>query len=532
MLAKIVLAILYIGLLLWLGYKGWREDRQAGDYLLAGRQASPFLLALSYGASFISTAAIIGFGGAAGAYGFSLLWLTFLNIFVGIFIAVTVFGKRTRRMGVALDAHTFPELLGRRYQSRFVQGFAGLLIFLFLPIYSSAVLIGVARFLEVNLGLNYTWALFFFIALMAVYVLAGGLKSTLYTDAFQSTLVFLMMAGLLIFTYAKLGGVGTAHQALGDLAPQVPAALKSQGMLGWTQGLEGGSPLWLMVYTSFVYAVGIGVLAQPQLVVRHMSAGSDRELNRSVLWGGVFTLCITGVAFVVGALSNVLFFQQTGQVAYTVAEGNIDRIIPLFVSNLLPGWYGVLFLLAMLAAAVSTLGSHFHVGGTSLGRDFYERGLGSAGQGEVAITRLGVGVTILVTLIWGLVLPPSIIARATAFFFGLCAAVFLPVYLLGLYWKGMTKAGAVVSMLGGAGASFFLTAFVQVKVSAALGLCRSVFGVDSLVAGSAPGSLGALLQYTDPNLIAMPLALVLALVVSLATPRPEADHIELCWRHL
>ncbi|MFH1058859.1 MAG: sodium:solute symporter family protein [Pseudomonadota bacterium] len=532
MAVKIVLAIVFICVVLWLGYKGWRRDREAGDYLLAGRQANPLLMALSYGATFISTAAIIGFGGAAGAFGLPLLWLTVLNIFVGIFIAMTVFGKRTRRMGVALDAHTFPELLGRRYQSRFVQGFAGLLIFLFLPIYSAAVLIGVARFIEVNLGLNYSWAIFFFMALMAAYVIAGGLKSVLYTDAFQSVLVFLMMLGLFLFTYVKLGGFTAAHQALGDLAAKVPAELKAQGMQGWTQGLAAGSPLWLMVYTTFVYAVGIGVLAQPQLVVRYMSQESDRSLNRAVLLGGVFTLCMTGVAFLVGALSNVFFVQQTGQVAYTLAEGNIDRIIPLFVTNILPGWFGVLFLLAMMAAAVSTLGSHFHVGGASLGRDFYERGLGSAGQGEVAVTRLGVGVTILATLIWGLVLPPSIIARATAFFFGLCASVFLPAYFLGLYWKGMTKTGAVVSMLGGAAVSFFLTAFVHVKESAALGLCRSMFGVDSLAAGAADGSLTAALQYTDPNLIALPAALALAVLVSLAGPKPAAAHVELCWRHL
>ena len=30
----------------------------------------------------------MGFGGVAGLFGMSLLWLTFLNIFVGIFIGV------------------------------------------------------------------------------------------------------------------------------------------------------------------------------------------------------------------------------------------------------------------------------------------------------------------------------------------------------------------------------------------------------------------------------------------------------------
>ena len=63
-----------------------------------------------------------------------LLWLVFFNVVVGIFIAFIVFGKRTRRMGVALDAQTFPELLGKRFQSRGIQGLGGLAIFLAMPL--------------------------------------------------------------------------------------------------------------------------------------------------------------------------------------------------------------------------------------------------------------------------------------------------------------------------------------------------------------------------------------------------------------
>jgi SSS family solute:Na+ symporter len=80
-------------------------------------------MSLSYGSTYISTSAVIGFGGISALYGFSLTWLTFLNILVGVWIAFVVFGKRTRKMGKALDAHTFPELLGRRYDSRFIQVF-------------------------------------------------------------------------------------------------------------------------------------------------------------------------------------------------------------------------------------------------------------------------------------------------------------------------------------------------------------------------------------------------------------------------
>lgn len=62
---------------------------------------------MSYGATFISTAAIVGFGGMAGVFGMGILWLVFLNILVGIFIAFVFFGKRTRKMGHNMLALTF-----------------------------------------------------------------------------------------------------------------------------------------------------------------------------------------------------------------------------------------------------------------------------------------------------------------------------------------------------------------------------------------------------------------------------------------
>lgn len=343
MTVKIILALVYLAVVFYLGYKGWRETRQASDYMLAGRQMNPYVMAMSYGATFISTSAIIGFGGAAALFGFPLLWLTFLNIFVGIFIAMVFFGKRTRRMGVALDSHTFPELLGQRYQSRFIQGFSGAVIFLFIPVYAAAVLIGISRMLEVSLGINYYVVLLGFVAILAVYVITGGLKAVMYTDAFQGSLMVVMMLILIIFTYSTLGGVTEAHQALTDLAPQMPANLKAGGMLGWTQGATPFSPLWLVIYTTIIYGVGIGVLAQPQLAVRYMTVASDRQLNRAVLYGGIFIVLMTGVAFVVGALSNVVFFRDLGKISVAVAGGNIDKIIPLYVTKVMPDWFEILF---------------------------------------------------------------------------------------------------------------------------------------------------------------------------------------------
>jgi len=531
---KILGILIYLIVIFYLGYKAWKKTKKSTDYMLAGRQMNPFILAMSYGATFVSTSAIIGFGGVAGMFGMSLLWLTFLTIFVGVFIAMVCFGKRTRRMGLALDAHTFPELLGRRYKSKFIQQFSGVVIFVFIPVYAAAVLIGICRMLEVAFpAVSYGAWLLIVTALVALYVVTGGLRAVMYTDAFQGSIMAGMMLILIVTTYSLLGGVTEAHQALTDMVNLVPDKLLKGGLTGWTTGPHMDSPIGLTIYTTIIYGVGIGVLAQPQLAIRYMTVPSDRELNRAVAIGGVFILLMTGVAFVTGALSNVVFFKEFGKISIAMAAGNFDKIIPLYIDKIMPGWFSGLFLVAMFAAAMSTMSSQYHVGGTSLSRDFLEQHvkIGNGGS-SMKLNRLGVTVAVIATLIWAWLLPGSIIARATAFFFGLCAASFLPIYLLGLYWKGMTKTAAKISMVGGFAVSMFWLLFVHLKEAAPIGLCKALTGQLTLVATAPKGSWLWLMQWVDPNVVGLPVAVILAVAVSYATRRMEQKHLDLCWEGL
>ena len=111
-----LIILIYLLVIFYLGWLGYKRTKEIDDYMVAGRNIHPYILALSYGATFISTSAIIGFGGAAGALGMGLLWLALMNIIVGIFIAFVLFGPATRRMGLRLNAVTFPELLGKRFE--------------------------------------------------------------------------------------------------------------------------------------------------------------------------------------------------------------------------------------------------------------------------------------------------------------------------------------------------------------------------------------------------------------------------------
>ncbi len=518
-----LIILIYLLITLYLGYRGWKSTKDSEGYLVAGRKTHPYIMAMSYGATFISTSAIVGFGGNAGLFGMGLLWLTFLNIFVGIFVAFVVYGKRTRKMGHNLGAMTFPELLGKRYDSRFIQYFSGLVIFLGMPLYASVVLIGAARFMETTLEVDFDVALLIYSVIIAAYVVWGGLKAVMYTDAMQGTIMFVGMVFLLVMTYSHLSGITAAHQALTGMADLVPAKFAAMGHAGWTAMPVSGSTWWWTLVSTIVLGVGIGVLAMPQLVVRFMTVKSNRELNRGVLIGGVFILMMTGVAFTVGALSNIYFLQNMGNISINIAAGNADSIIPIYINDAMPEWFVYLFMLTLLAAAMSTSSSQFHTQGSAIGRDVYETLTNQRGSTSILITRSGIIVAVVIAVMLGYILPENIIARGTAIFFGLCASVFLPAYTLGLYWKGTTKAGAIAGLITGTVVTAFWYLFIHKAEAVPLGVSKMLLGRDVLIADM-PWPV------VDPILVAMPLAFLATIAVSLASKKLDKKHLEDCFK--
>ena len=65
----VIMAVLFIIATLALGYYGYRNTRDSDEFLLGRNKASPVIIALSYGATFLSASAVIGFGGQAAVHG-------------------------------------------------------------------------------------------------------------------------------------------------------------------------------------------------------------------------------------------------------------------------------------------------------------------------------------------------------------------------------------------------------------------------------------------------------------------------------
>ncbi len=439
-----IVVLIYMSITLYVGYSGYKKVKGSDDFMLAGRKARPFIIGLSYGATFISTSAIVGFGGLSAQLGMGMIWLTVLNIGVGILVAFLVFGKRANALGHKLKAVTLPDLLGKRYNSPFMQYGPAVVILSGMPLYAAAVMLGGVRFIQTTLGVQFEIALLAFVLVTAVYVIGGGLIAVMYTDAMQGAIVVSGMTFLLVFTIFTLGGIPAATTQLTDMSSLVPSALAGQGMTGWTSFPSFGSPIWLTTVTTVILGVGIGVLAEPQLAIRFLTAKDEKHLKRAIPIGGVFVLLTTGVAFTVGPLTNVYFYQNTGNISLVEAAGNVDKIMPMYINSATPDLFIAVFMIVLLAAAMSALSSIFHTMGTAAGFDLWnhlrKKLRPEAGKMEiispkatVLSSRVGMIIMISISVVLAYIMPPSIIARATVMFMGLMACAVLPSYAHALF---------------------------------------------------------------------------------------------------
>lgn len=517
-----VVLVCYIIVVTYLSYLGYKQTKNAEDYMVAGRQMSGWVMALSYVSTFISTSAIVGFGGAAGVFGFTLMWLSFFNIILGIFVSFIVLGEPIRRMTNNLGTSTLASMMGERYQSKFITWFIGLMIFLLMPAYTGVVLIGGARFIEESLKIDFNLALLALALIIALYVGWGGLKGIMYADAFMCGMMILGMVVLLFKSYAVVGGVTAGHQALTNMAQLVPENLAKGGHLGWTSMPKLGSPIWWTVISTIVMGVGIGVLAQPQLILRFLTVPNKRALNRAVLTGGVCIFLFTGTAFMVGPLTNVYFYETLGKISIVVAKGNTDMIIPTFINSIMPPAYIYLFMVTLLSACITTVNGLIHVQSVAFSRDLMATW--NVKLSPMLLSRIGVALGTIGAVYLAYALPISIIARATAFWFGICAAGILPALIGAIFWRRVTKQAAVWSVALGYGVSIFGFVFLHASEAVPFGICKAIFGKPTL--------LPYPWTHVDPlfySIIVSTLALII--ITFLTSPLPK-EHLDRCFQRI
>ena len=203
---------------------------------------------------------------------------------------------------------------------------------------------------------------------------------------------------------------------------------------------------------------------------------------------------------------------------------NADSIIPNYIKSAMPPWFGLLFLLTLLSAGMSTLSSQFHALGSSFAHDV----LGSiTGKRETMIkaTRSSILIGIVVAM-WLSIYARGgyIVARATAIFFGTCLSAFLPTFFGGLFFKRMTRKAALTSILTGFAVTIFWLVFIKEKEAGAIGLVQHFTDGKASLLADYPNW-----PVVDPAFIALPLSILAAIIVSIFTKPEDQNHLEKCF---
>lgn len=181
----------------------------------------------------------------------------------------------------------------------------------------------------------------------------------------------------------------------------------------------------------------------------------------------------------------------------------------------MPDIFVTIFMLTLLAAAMSTLSALCHAMGTALVCDLWGRGK------EIALSmrahQYGIVLMMVVSTVLAFFLPISIIARATAMFMGLCACAFLPAFAVGIYAKAPSTKAALYSMVTGAVIWFLWTAFFHAAEAKPLGICPALFGKVTL--------LGSPWTAVDPIVIALPISMVVMILMQWQSGRQQLSAV-------
>ena len=530
--------VAFVAVTIILGLYGYRNTKRNQHFLLGRNKATSALIALSYGATFLSTSAIIGFGGQAATHGLTLLWLCFLNLALGLLVPFIIFAPRVRRIGRKLGASTFADLLGKIFKSKGIRVFTAMLVIVMMPIYAAAVLKGGVNALAVTTGMMdmYDIILIIVAIIVGLYVVYGGIIAVMYNDVLQAAVMLVGMIIIFAVTlYAIPGGLSGGMDTLSTL----PMSGVLPGATSFTGVPKFLSQEWWLVVSTFLLGVGIGAMTQPQLVARFMSAKDDKMLKRSLMIGSLFILVIVGIAYTVGALTNVYFFDAHGQGSFKYITGmgkGVDFIIPQYVLEVFSGLaFGDIFIcafiLSLLCAAISTLSALMHTIGAAGGHDVYtvvktrkrkgkdvqtsESEEGAAVKGDkdhhsLKVNRSVTAITMVLVVVYCYMMPNDIIAKATSLFMGMTAAALLPLMAYGLFSKNPKKKVVIPSMIVGTSVYIFWALFINAGSAVFLPICKYLTGQPVLF-------MEGTLRFVDSLVIALPLSAITLAIMMLLT---------------
>lgn len=529
--------ILFVGIsfLLYL-YIGWQSRVEDSKGFFVAGQGIPSLAngaatAADWmsAASFISMAGLISFLGYDGSI-YLMGWTG------GYVLLALLLAPYLRKFG----KYTVPDFVGDRYYSQVARLVAVVAAIFVSLTYVAGQMRGVgivfSRFLQVDINTGVIIGM----VIVGFFAVLGGMKGITWTQVAQYCVLIVayLIPAVAIAFYLTGNPIPQFAFVFSDIADKLNQVQVELGFQEYTQPFTDKTMLDVLFIT---IALMVGTAGLPHVIVRFYTVPNVRAARYSAGWALLLIaiLYTTAPALSMFARYNLINslhdqtvtqvqqldwakkWESTGLLSFEDKNGDgklqltptedtneitIDRDIIVLstpeVAKLAP-WVIALVAAGGLAAALSTASGLLLVISSSIAHDVYYRIINphASERRRVFVGRIMVGFALVVAGYFG-INPPGFVAQVVAFAFGLAAASFFPVIVLGIFDKRTNKEGAIAGMLTG----LIFTSFYIIGVKFG-GMQTWFFGVSA----EGIGTLGMILN------------LIVTLIVSRITQPPPAE---------
>ena len=424
--------ILFVGLFVSRKKKG--EERDAGDYFLAGRGLAWWAIGASIIASNISAEQFVGMSGSGYAIWLAMAtyeWIAALGLIIVAKYFIPIFLEK--------KIFTMPQFLEERFDKRVKTVMAVFWLAVFIFINLTSILYLGALTIEKVMGVPMIWGIVGLAAFAGIYSIYGGLKAVALTDVIQ--VVFLIGGGL-ITTYIALNMLGG-----GEGIWQGVTNLYTQAEDKFHLILDKSHPSYKDLPGISVIVGGLCVAnlyywgCNQYIIQRALAAKSVGEAQNGMLFAGFIKLLVPLLVVIPGIAAFAL----------NAPLEKSDEAYPWLLSNLLPvGVKGIAFA-ALTAAIVSSLASMMNSISTIFTMDIYRSYFRKdAGQKELVLTGRWASFG---SLLIAVSIAPMLSGLDQAFqyiqeFTGFISPGALAIFLAGFFYKRATANGALAAALG------------------------------------------------------------------------------------
>lgn len=423
---------LYLGvfigyLLVLLGVGAWAYTRTHNvmDFWVFGQKMGTGLATWSLVANFVSAVSVIGFTGAVYAEGYAIVGHTILGLMLGLGALYFVVGRlRT------LNVLTFPDLVARVSGYQGARPIAGSVMLLEGLLYLIMQLVGAGLLITAITGIPYGYAVWILGLVFILYTVLGGMVSVAWTDLVQGLVMVTSILLVLGFMVTDQGGLTGINAQLAAFDP------------AFLEPTSGGKYTMFAISASFLAFFGTILTAQ-DILIRIAATKNVRTAKAHIAYAGVILSVFYCGLIILGGATSVALRKNGLQVDIP------DAAFPTLITQYVPEGIGVLIILGVMSAILSTTDTRLHAIGMTAARDIYSYYRAEADERK--LMRVSRAVTILLGIAATAAAydpPGTIIALYGLRAVVLTSAFLVPVYVA-VYWTKLEGRAVLTGIAAG-----------------------------------------------------------------------------------